>query len=59
MVARNGQGYLQQGLGAADLFTYLYFAEAMIDPFNPDWADRDLIILSTASNSAVFHAALA
>ena len=25
MVARHGQGYVQQGLGAADLFTYLYF----------------------------------
>ena len=31
MVARNGQGYLQQGLGAADLFIYLYFAEASIE----------------------------
>ena len=37
MIARNGQGYLQQALGAADLFTYLYFAEATIDPLNPNW----------------------
>ena len=56
MVARNGQGYLQQGLVAANLFTYLYFAEALIDPLNPNWADRDRIFLSTAHNSAVFHA---
>ena len=59
MIARNGQGYLQQGLGAADLFTYLYFAEAAIDPLNPNWAERDRIFLSTAHNSAVFHATLA
>ena len=59
MVAQNGQGYVQQGLGAADLFTYLYFAEALLDPRNPSWEERDRIFLSTAHNSAVFHATLA
>ena len=56
MVARNGQGYLQQGLGATDLFTYLYFAEALLDIHNPAWEERDRIFLSTAHNSALFHA---
>ncbi|MAT87811.1 MAG: transketolase [Aestuariivita sp.] len=59
MVARIGQGYVQQGLGAADLFTYLYFAEARMDTNNPNWDERDRIFLSTAHNSAVFHATLA
>ncbi len=59
MVARIGQGYVQQGLGAADLFTYLYFAEARLDINDPKWDDRDRIFLSTAHNSAVFHATLA
>ena len=59
MVAKNGQGYVQQGLGAADLFTYIYFAEARMDPKNPSWEGRDRIFLSTAHNSAVFHATLA
>ena len=59
MVSRNGQGYLQQGLGAADLFTYLYFAEAVLDIHNPAWEERDRIFLSTAHNSALFHAVLA
>ena len=59
MVARNGQGYLQQGLGATDLFTYLYFAEALLDIHNPAWEERDRIFLSTAHNSALFHAVLA
>ena len=59
MVSRNGQGYLQQGLGAADLFTYLYFAEASLDIHNPAWEERDRVFLSTAHNSALFHAVLA
>ena len=59
MVSRNGQGYLQQGLGATDLFTYLYFAEALLDIHNPAWEERDRIFLSTAHNSALFHAVLA
>ncbi|MEP3276756.1 MAG: transketolase [Stappiaceae bacterium] len=59
MVARNGQGYVQQGLGAADLFTQLYFCEANLDSDDPNWPERDRIFLSTAHNSAVFHATLA
>lgn len=59
MVARNGQGYVQQGLGAADVFTYLYFAEARMDINDPTWDERDRIFLSTAHNSALFHATLA
>ena len=59
MVARNGQGYVQQGLGAADLFTYLYFAEVRMDINDPNWEERDRVFLSTAHNSALFHATLA
>ena len=59
MVARHGQGYVQQGLGAADLFTYLYFQEMRFDPSKPDWQGRDRFILSTAHNTAVFYATLA
>ena len=59
MVARHGQGYVQQGLGAADLFTYLYFEELRLDQMDFDWADRDRFILSTAHNTAVFYATLA
>lgn len=59
MVAPSGQGYVQQGLGAADIFTSLYFAEATMDPANPDWPDRDRIFLTTAHNTAIFYATLA
>lgn len=58
MIAPRGQGYIAQGLGAADLFATLYFGEAILDPARPDWEDRDRILLSTAHNSAVFLATL-
>lgn len=59
MVAPTGQGYVQQGLGAADLFTALYFAEMRLDPRNPAWPERDRFLLSTAHNTAIFYATLA
>ena len=59
MVGRNGQGYVQQGLGAAEVFTQLWFSEARMDAGDPQWSGRDRIFLSTAHNSAVFHATLA
>ena len=58
MIAPSGQGYVQQGLGAADIFTALYFAEANMDPANPTWEDRDRIFLTTAHNTAIFYATL-
>lgn len=59
LVAPTGQGYVQQGLGAADLFAVLYFAELRLDPADPDWPDRDRLLLSTAHNTAIFYATLA
>ena len=59
MVARHGQGYVQQGLGATDLFTHLFFQELRFDSNNPEWPDRDRFILSTAHNTAVYYATLA
>ena len=59
LVAPTGQGYVQQGLGAADLFAALYFAEMRLDPGDPDWPDRDRFLLSTAHNTAIFYATLA
>lgn len=59
MVARHGRGYVQQGLGAADLFTVLFFDELRLKIEDPDWPYRDRLILSTAHNSAVFYAVLA
>lgn len=59
MVARNGRGYVQQGLGAADIFAVLYFSELRLDIADPNWSERDRMVLSMAHNSALFHATLA
>lgn len=57
LVASRGQGYLQQGLAAADIFTVLYFDEMRIS--SAEDSQRDRCFLSTAHNSAVFYATLA
>lgn len=59
MVARTGIGYLQQGLGAADLFSALYQYELRLRADEPRWPDRDRLLLSTAHNTAVFYASMA
>jgi transketolase len=59
MVARVKIGYLQQGLGAADLFTAIYFHELRLRENESDWPGRDRCILSTAHNTAIFYATLA
>lgn len=59
MVARLGQGYVAQGLGAADLFAALFGGELRLRRGKPRWHGRDRFILSTSHNSALFHAAFA
>lgn len=59
MVGALGQGYVQQGLGAADLFATLFFGVMRMRRAEPGWPERDRFLLSTAHNSALFHAALA
>ncbi len=58
LVERVRIGYLQQGLGAADLFTALYFRELRLKEDDPAWPGRDRCILSTAHNTAIFYATL-
>jgi transketolase len=58
-VAGAGEGYLMQGLGAADILAALYFSELRLDPARPDHPDRDRCLLSTAHNSVGLYSALA
>src|ERR1700735_3283385 len=58
-VAGVGEGYLQQGLGAADILAALYFSELRLDPLRPGDPDRDRCLLSTAHNSVGLYATLA
>ena len=58
MVARQGKGYVQQGLGASDLFSVLFFDE-LKNINTVSNINRDRFFLSTAHNSALFHATMA
>jgi transketolase len=59
MARGQGQGYVGQGLGIADLLAALYFHELRYDPQNLAWPDRDRFILSTGHYSIALWAALA
>jgi transketolase len=59
MARGQGQGYIGQGLGIADLLAALYFHELRYDPENLAWAERDRFLLSTGHYSIALWAALA
>ena len=52
-------GHPGGSLSAADLFTYLYFAEMNVDPKNPQWEDRDRFVLSKGHTAPGLYSALA
>jgi len=59
MARGQGQGYIGQGLGIADVLAALYFHELRYNPHNLAWADRDRFLLSTGHYSIALWAALA
>jgi len=59
MARGQGQGYIGQGLGIADLLAALYFHELRFDPQNLGWPERDRFLLSTGHYSIALWAALA
>ena len=52
-------GHPGGSLSAADIFTYLYFAEMNVDPANPKAADRDRFVLSKGHVAPGLYATLA
>ncbi len=52
-------GHTAGPLDMADIFTLLYFEVLKHDPKNPDWADRDRLILSNGHICPVLYATLA
>lgn len=52
-------GHSAGPLGMADIFTAMYFHVLKHDPKNPDWADRDKLILSNGHICPVLYATLA
>jgi len=59
MAHGQGQGYIGQGLGMADVLAALYFHELRYDPANVKWPQRDRFLLSTGHYSIALWAALA
>jgi len=54
-----GSGHSAGSLGMADVFTALYFRVLDYDPKNPNWDERDLLILSNGHIVPVLYATLA
>lgn len=59
MLLAAGSGHTAGPLGMADIFTVLYFHALKHDPKNPDWADRDRLILSNGHIAPVLYASMA
>ncbi len=59
MLVAAGSGHCGGPLGMADIFTALYFEIMNHDPKNPDWDERDRLILSNGHICPVRYAAMA
>lgn len=59
MLERAGSGHPGGALGMADIFASLYFSILNHDPSNPDWEERDRLILSNGHIVPVRYAAMA
>ncbi|WKZ27000.1 MAG: transketolase [Candidatus Paceibacterota bacterium] len=59
MLERAKSGHTAGPLGMADIFTAFYFHILNHDPANPEWAERDRLILSNGHIVPVRYAAMA
>ncbi len=59
MLVAAGSGHTAGPLGMADIFTLLYFKVLQHDPNNPDWEERDRLVLSNGHICPVLYATLA
>lgn len=59
MLEHAGSGHSAGPLGLADIFTALYFDILKHDPKNPDWNQRDILLLSNGHCVPVRYAAMA
>lgn len=59
MLEHAGSGHSAGPLGLADIFTALYFDVMKHDPKNPDWNERDILLLSNGHCVPVRYAAMA
>ena len=54
-----GQGYIGQALGVADILAVLYKDQMQFRPDDPHWPDRDRLLLSIGHYAIALYAALA
>ena len=59
MLEHAGSGHSAGPLGLADIFTALYFDIMNYDPKNPDWDERDILLLSNGHCVPVQYATMA
>ncbi|MFA7309308.1 MAG: transketolase [Candidatus Paceibacterota bacterium] len=59
MLVAAGSGHTAGPLGMADIFAALYFRVLRHDPKNPDWPERDRLVLSNGHIVPVRYAAMA
>lgn len=59
MLVEAGSGHSAGPLGLADIFASMYFNILKHDPENPDWDQRDMLLLSNGHCAPVLYAALA
>ncbi|MCD5381021.1 MAG: transketolase [Candidatus Pacebacteria bacterium] len=59
MLTEAGSGHTAGPLGMADVFTLLYFGILKHDPKDPDWDERDRVVLSNGHICPLLYATLA
>lgn len=59
MLLAAGSGHTAGPLGMVDVFTALYFELLRHDPKNPDWPERDRLVLSNGHINPVLYATMA
>ena len=59
MLVEAGSGHTAGALGMADIFTLFYFHILHHDPKNPNWEERDRLVLSNGHICPVLYSAMA
>ena len=59
MIHRAGSGHPGGSLSLVEILIYLYWKEMRIEPGNPEWEDRDRLILSKGHAAPALYAVLA
>ncbi|MCW4048132.1 MAG: transketolase [Candidatus Bathyarchaeota archaeon] len=58
MIANAGSGHLGASLSIVDILAILYFMKMQHDPINPDWEERDRLVLSKGHAAPALYAVL-